>query len=169
MYNFLFLFQSPYNHDCLWTPHISNHDYVGRSLDIKPCASVTPHINNNDYVGRPLDIKPCASVTPHINNYDYVGRPLEMPVPSKGHYGYIVQLISGDLDKGIGKSWIHTVLASWATSLSAVDYVRLHVTKGTVGNNNYDYVGRPLEMPVPSQGHYGFHSFPVVDWFCLFI
>ena len=26
-----------------------------------------------------------------------------------------------------------------------------------------------LEMSVPSQGHYGFHSFPVVDWFCLFI
>jgi hypothetical protein len=26
-----------------------------------------------------------------------------------------------------------------------------------------------LEMPVPSQGHYGFHSFPVVDWFCLFV
>ena len=26
-----------------------------------------------------------------------------------------------------------------------------------------------LEMPVPSQGHYGFRSFPVVDWFCLFI
>jgi hypothetical protein len=25
-----------------------------------------------------------------------------------------------------------------------------------------------LEMPVPSQGHYGFPSFPVVDWFCLF-
>ena len=24
-------------------------------------------------------------------------------------------------------------------------------------------------MPVPSQGHYGFHSFPVVEWFCLFI
>ena len=24
-------------------------------------------------------------------------------------------------------------------------------------------------MPVPSQGHYGFHSFPVVDWFCLYI
>jgi hypothetical protein len=24
-------------------------------------------------------------------------------------------------------------------------------------------------MPVPSQGHYGFHSFPVVDWFvCLY-
>jgi hypothetical protein len=23
-------------------------------------------------------------------------------------------------------------------------------------------------MPVPSQGYYGFHSFPVVDWFCLF-
>jgi len=26
-----------------------------------------------------------------------------------------------------------------------------------------------LEMPVSSQGHYGFPSFPVVDWFCLFI
>ena len=24
-------------------------------------------------------------------------------------------------------------------------------------------------MAVSSQGHYGFHSFPVVDWFCLFI
>ena len=24
-------------------------------------------------------------------------------------------------------------------------------------------------MPIPSQGHYGFHSFPVVDWFCLFV
>jgi hypothetical protein len=24
-------------------------------------------------------------------------------------------------------------------------------------------------MPVPSQGYYGFHSFLVVDWFCLFI
>jgi hypothetical protein len=24
-------------------------------------------------------------------------------------------------------------------------------------------------MPVPSQGRYGFHSFPVVDWFCPFI
>jgi hypothetical protein len=26
-----------------------------------------------------------------------------------------------------------------------------------------------LEMPVPSQGHYDFHSFPVVDWFCVYI
>ena len=26
-----------------------------------------------------------------------------------------------------------------------------------------------LEMPVPSQGHYGFPSLPVVDWFCLLI
>jgi hypothetical protein len=24
-------------------------------------------------------------------------------------------------------------------------------------------------MPVPCQGYYGFHSFPVVDRFCLFI
>ena len=39
----------------------------------------------------------------------------------------------------------------------------------------YVFVSEPsspipsLEMPVPSQGHYGFHSFPVVDWFWLFI
>jgi hypothetical protein len=26
-----------------------------------------------------------------------------------------------------------------------------------------------FKASVPSQGHYGFHSFPVVDWFCLFI
>jgi hypothetical protein len=26
-----------------------------------------------------------------------------------------------------------------------------------------------LEMPVPSQGHWGFPSFLVVDWFCLFV
>ena len=26
-----------------------------------------------------------------------------------------------------------------------------------------------LEIPVPSQGHTGFPSFPVVDWFCLFV
>ena len=26
-----------------------------------------------------------------------------------------------------------------------------------------------LEMPEPSQGHYGLQSFPVVAWFCLFI
>jgi hypothetical protein len=24
-------------------------------------------------------------------------------------------------------------------------------------------------MPVSSQGHYGFHSFPVVDWFCIVV
>ena len=26
-----------------------------------------------------------------------------------------------------------------------------------------------LEIPVPSQGHCGYLSFPVVDWFCLFV
>ena len=26
-----------------------------------------------------------------------------------------------------------------------------------------------MEVPVPSQGHCGFPSFPVVDWFCLFV
>jgi hypothetical protein len=30
-------------------------------------TQLTPHINNHDYVGRPLDIKPCVSVTPHIH------------------------------------------------------------------------------------------------------
>jgi hypothetical protein len=37
------------------------------------------------------------------------------------------------------------------------------------------FPGRKMSMgenayvtPVPSQGHYGFHSFPVVDLFCLF-
>jgi hypothetical protein len=29
--------------------------------------------------------------------------------------------------------------------------------RGMIDSNN------SLEMPVPSQGHYGFHSFPVVD------
>ena len=36
-------------------------------------------------------------------------------------------------------------------------------------NNEIIQLRNTLEMPVPSQGHYGFHSFPVVDWFCLFI
>jgi hypothetical protein len=30
-------------------------------------------------------------------------------------------------------------------------------------DKNYLPVSYSLEMPVPSQGHYGFHSFPVVD------
>ena len=29
--------------------------------------------------------------------------------------------------------------------------------------NKYNKPTISLEMPVPSQGHYGFHSFPVVD------
>jgi hypothetical protein len=44
------------------------------------------------------------------------------------------------------------------TSLSKI-YLKYHLIQPTIS----------LEMPVPSQGHYGFHSFPVVDWFCLFI
>jgi len=32
-----------------------------------------------------------------------------------------------------------------------------------------DFLPLVLEMPVPSQGHYGFHSFPVVtDFVCLY-
>ena len=30
-------------------------------------------------------------------------------------------------------------------------------------HNSIFTLGFSLEMPVPSQGHYGFHSFPVVD------
>jgi hypothetical protein len=29
--------------------------------------------------------------------------------------------------------------------------------------NTMGFLEGLLEMPVPSQGHYGFHSFPVVD------
>jgi hypothetical protein len=32
----------------------------------------------------------------------------------------------------------------------------------------YNLTTHRIERPSP-QGHYGFHSFPVVDWFCLFI
>jgi hypothetical protein len=35
-----------------------------------------------------------------------------------------------------------------------------------IAGNLAVFFGQPtisLEMPVPSQGHYGFHSFPVVD------
>ena len=38
-------------------------------------------------------------------------------------------------------------------------YLKYHLIQPTIS----------LEMSVPSQGHYGFHSFPVVYWFCLFI
>jgi hypothetical protein len=47
----------------------------------------------------------------------------------------------------------------------------LHFDKMMIKSVLY-YIIQPtisLEMSVPSQDHYGFHSFPVVDWFCLFI
>ena len=34
-----------------------------------------------------------------------------------------------------------------------------YIERGKFGGLKYD----SLEMPVPSQGHYGFHSFSVVD------
>jgi hypothetical protein len=40
------------------------------------------------------------------------------------------------------------VLASWATSLSAVDDVRLHVTKGTVGNTVFSVTGYLIDNAV---------------------
>ena len=62
-------------------------------------------------------------------------------------------------------------------SLSSVNSVLSNQTKLNLYTATYrEFYGlnliQPtisLEMPVPSQGHYGFHSFPVVDWFCLFI
>ena len=36
----------------------------------------------------------------------------------------------------------------------------IHVQFGALKSDSTYYF---LEMPVPSQGHYGFHSFPVVD------
>jgi hypothetical protein len=76
------------------TPHINNHVYVGRHLDIKPCVSVALHINNRDYVGRSLDIQLCVSVTSHINNHHYVGRSLDIKAcvsvtPHIGNHDYM--------------------------------------------------------------------------------
>jgi hypothetical protein len=34
---------------------------------------------------------------------------------------------------------------------------------GRFGTLKSDSTHLSLEMPVPSEGHYGFHSFPVVD------
>jgi hypothetical protein len=36
-------------------------------------------------------------------------------------------------------------------------------SSGLSVTHNDQGVPRGQEMPVPSQGHYGFHSFPVVD------
>jgi len=35
--------------------------------------------------------------------------------------------------------------------------------RNVVGGKPVNDILFSLEMPVPSQGHYGFHSFPVVD------
>jgi hypothetical protein len=51
-----------------------------------------------------------------------------------------------------------------------MNYTWVKVSQLSTTHNDF-FVNTPfsLEMPVPSQGNYGFHSFPVVDWFCLFI
>jgi hypothetical protein len=41
--------------------------------------------------------------------------------------------------------------------------VSLNMTMDRFGALKSDSTHHFLEMPVPSQGHYGFHSFPVVD------
>jgi hypothetical protein len=47
----------------------------------------------------------------------------------------------------------------WMTSCLNHDYLIKNLIQPTIS----------LEMPVPSQVHCGFPSFPVVDWFCLFV
>ena len=42
-------------------------------------------------------------------------------------------------------------------------YIRLYFTVFLLARSNTRDIPFSLEMPVPSQGHYGFHSFPVVD------
>ena len=54
-------------------------------------------------------------------------------------------------------------------SNNLVQIYRSFAITGNYWRRNFSKYGISLEMPVPSQGHYGFHSFPVVDWFCLFI
>ena len=93
----------------------------------------------------------------------------------------------------ISTSWLEDATGSWSLSyhfvgiLSTIvvslwllerpiSYVRCGYVKPVINtideftvNSEMGVNGSNLEMPVPSQGHYGFHSFPVVDWFCLFI
>ena len=46
----------------------------------------------------------------------------------------------------------------WAV-MKAGDFASSNMIQSTIS----------LEMPVPSQGHYCIHSFPVVDWICMLI
>jgi hypothetical protein len=59
------------------------------------------------------------------------------------------------------KHLIGWTLYTWPSLFRAIEYIKYisQLIQPTIS----------LELPVPSQGHYGFHSFPVVDWFCLFI
>jgi hypothetical protein len=60
------------------------------------------------------------------------------------------------------KPTINVCIASFISAQSGLDKIHNALW--------LSLIPRPLvSPPVSSQGHYGFHSFPVVDWFCLFI
>ena len=62
--------------------------------------------------------------------------------------------MSNKAGKSMNTAWVLVHDKSW--ELIFIDFILIQPTIS-------------LEMPVPSQGHYGFHSFSVADWFCLFI
>jgi hypothetical protein len=98
-----------------------------------------------------------------------------MPVPSQGHYGFhsfpVVdwfclfiylkcQTLTSHIDKTISLTFLLTPYLYTFSLYENPSFIIFSAeTEYTIS----------LEMPVPSQGHCGFHSFSVVDWFCLFI
>jgi len=44
-----------------------------------------------------------------------------------------------------------------------LQYIVFIIIINFISRNIMSKINKFLEMPVPSQGHYGFHSFPVVD------
>jgi hypothetical protein len=71
----------------------------------------------------------------------------------------VVEMDIHDASLTAGMSVLVMMAAAVDTHDGSVDteFIYLFVGKGS---------GQPtisLEMPVPSRGHYGFHSFPVVD------
>ena len=60
-------------------------------------------------------------------------------------------------------------LRSGQTKETNIDICFLSAKQAAISRKIKDCVGseagerEPSNMPVPSQGHYGFHSFPVVD------
>jgi hypothetical protein len=117
---------------------------------------------------------------------------LEMPVPSQKHTYSCIKYTSPQLDWKLPDKLTYSCMKYTSPQLdwklpdkltySCIKYTSPQLDWKLNTNNSQLYflctlykcrfLIQPtisLEMPVPSQGHYGFHSFPVVDWFCLFI